>query len=131
MNSVARLATLGGALAAGMMLAGCSGGGGVGGATIKEADIKGVWPLTVSEIKIECTDDMSIFAVADDKVYPLNGQAERLRLAPGKKDVLPLENIQKDDPEAARYTPGAKMAMDSVREAAIAACEKAGKWMKS
>lgn len=126
-------AALGAVLAAGGLLAGCGNGGGVGGGgmTIKAADVKGVWPLTVDEIKIECTDDMSIFATANDKVYPLNGQAERLRQDPDKKPVQHLEDIQKDDPEASRYTPGAKMAMDNVLQVAIERCQGAGKWTKA
>ena len=123
-------ATLGVVLTAGVMLAGCSGAGGGGGGTIKKADVQN-WPLTVDEIKIECTDDMSIFAIANDKVYPLNGQAERLRVTPDKKPVEHLEDIQKDDPEAVKYTPGAKMAIGPVMQLAIASCQKAGKWTKA
>ncbi len=132
MKSFGVKATLGAILTAGAMLAACSGGGAVGGGgEIKKADIPNGWPLTVDAIKVECTDDMSIFAVANDKVYPLNGQAERLRKAPGDKPVLHLEDIQLDDPEASKFTPGAKMSMDPVRVAAISACQKAGKWIKA
>jgi hypothetical protein len=124
--------SLGLVLAAGGVLAACSGGGGLGGdMTVKADQVQGAWPLTVDAIKIECTDDMSIYAVANDKVYPLNGQAERMRQAPDKKAVEHLEDIQKDDPEAAKYTPGAKMSLDPVRIAAIQKCQKAGKWTKS
>jgi len=127
-----KAASLGLILAAGGVLAACSGGGGLGGdMTIKSDQVQGTWPLTVDSIRIECTDDMSIYAIANDKVYPLNGQAERLRQAPDKKTVEQLEAIQKDDPEASKYTPGAKMAMDAVRIAAIQKCQKAGKWTKS
>ncbi len=55
--------------------------------------------------------------MADDKVYPLNGQAEQLRASRrGKKEVLPLENIQKGRSRGrALARQGAKMSMDGVR----------------
>ena len=121
------------ALISGLLLAACSGGngGGSGGGTLKASELQGAWPFTVNELKLECTDDLAIYAVAGDKVYPLNGEAERLRKAPGDKPVTRLEEIQKDDPEASKFVPGAKMPMDSVRSAAIASCQKAGKWLKA
>lgn len=98
-----------------------------GNEVIRASDVQGPWPLTVSQIDLECRKDLAIYAKAGGKTYPLNGQAERTAPSYGKP-VAKLEEIQKDDPWSVQFIPGAKMSMDPVMKAAIARCEKAGAW---
>jgi len=125
------IAWLGAAGAAAVVLAlgaaGASQAGLFGPEVIRSSDVQGPWPLTVSQIALECRDDLSIYAKVGDKTYPLNGQAERLAPNYGKP-VGKLEAIQKNDPWSNQFIPDAKMSMDPVLKLAIAKCEKAGKW---
>jgi hypothetical protein len=125
------IAWLGAAGAAAVVIttgaAGATHAGWFGDETISAKEVSGVWPLTVSDIKLECRRDLAIFAKVGDKTYPLNGQAERTAPEYGKP-VGKLEDIQKDDPWSTQFIPGAKMSMDPVMKAAIAKCEKKGDW---
>jgi hypothetical protein len=107
--------------------AGASHAGWFGPEAVRSGDVQGTWPLTVSQINLECRDDLAIFAKVGDKTYPLNGQAERTAPEYGKP-VGKLEDIQKNDPWSNQFIPGAKMSMEPVMKLAIAKCEKEGKW---
>jgi hypothetical protein len=100
-------------------------------AVLKASDVTGPWPLTVPEIKVECGDELAIYGHVGDKVFPLNGQAERQAIFYKHGPVTRLEDIQKDDPWTNAFIPGAKMAMDPVSQAVIQHCEKAGRWVKT
>jgi hypothetical protein len=102
-----------------------------GGMIIKASDVGSSWPLTVPEIKIECGDDLAIYAKYGDKTFPLNGQAERLSMFYKKSPVTRLEDIQKDDLWTKEFVPGAKMSMDPVNKLAIQHCQTLGRWMKA
>ena len=97
---------------------------------LKPSDVTGEWPLTVSEIKVECGPDLAIYGKVGAKTYPLNGQAERQAIFYKEGPVTRLEDIQKDDPWTQQFVPGAKMSMDPVNQAAISFCEKKGRWLK-
>jgi hypothetical protein len=115
---------VGAALAGACVLAGCSG---VGGSSVKAADVQGEWPLTVDQIKLVCRDDLSIFAEVGDKTYALNGQAERNEGGYKVGKILHIEEIQKPDAQAS-LVPGIKMSLDPVLKVAIDHCQKSGKW---
>ncbi len=98
---------------------------------LKASDVAGPWPLTVSQIKVECADDLAIYAKVRDKTYPLNGQAQRQSIFYKEGPVTRLEDIQKNDPWSTQFIPDAKMSMDPVSQEAIKRCELAGRWLKT
>ena len=116
--------SVGAAILGACILSGCSG---VGGSTVKAADVQGDWPLTVDQVKLVCRDDLSIFAEVGDKTYALNGQAERNEAGYKADKIGHIEEIQKDD-KTASLVPGVKMSLDPVLKAAIESCQKSGKW---
>lgn len=125
------IAWLGAAGAASVLIAiGAAGAvhaGWFGGETVRVNEVRGVWPLKVSAIELECRSDLAIFAKVEGHTYPLNGQAERTAPEYGKP-VGKLEDIQKDDSWSQQFVPGAKMDMGPVIQAAIGKCEKKGDW---
>ena len=112
------------AVGAACLLSACSG---VGGSSVKAADVQGDWPLTVDQVKLVCRDDLSIFAEVGDKTYALNGQAERNEAGYKVGKILHIEEIQKADAQAS-LVPGIKMSLDPLLKAAIERCTKSGKW---
>ncbi len=101
---------------------------GVGGSTLSAKDVGDSWPFTVSEVKVVCAPTLALFVTADDKVYPLNGQAERHPELYAKSKLSPLNDIQKVDPVASKLSPDSRMPLGDVTQKAIAACTSAGKW---
>ncbi len=106
-------------------LAGC---GKFGGSTLSAQDVGASWPFTVPEVKVVCAPTLALFVTADDKAYPLNGQAERHPELYTKGAVSKLNDIWKVDPVTSKLSPDTRMPLNDVTDKAIAACTSAGKW---
>jgi hypothetical protein len=111
-----------------LALAACGKGGFGGGSTISAQDVGASWPFTVSEVKVVCAPTLALFITADDKAYPLNGQAERHPELYAKGPLSKLNDIQKVDPVTSKLSPDTRMPLNDVMQKAIAACTAAGKW---
>jgi hypothetical protein len=111
-----------------LALAACGKGGLGGGSTVSARDVGASWPFTVPEVKVVCAPTMALFITADDKAYPLNGQAERRPELYTKGSLSKLNDIQKVDPAMSKLSPDTRMPLNDVMAKAIAACTAAGKW---
>ncbi len=116
-------ASLGAATVALMAMTACSRG-----ATIADKDIGAAWPFTTTQVKVICAPTLAIFVTADDKAYPLNGQAERHPELYKRGPVGKLNDIWKVDPQLSKLSPDVRMSLDAFTQKAIDACAKAGKW---
>jgi hypothetical protein len=103
-------------------------GGLGGGSTLSAGDLGATWPFTVSEVKVVCAPTLALFVTANDKAYPLNGQAERHPELYTKGSVSQLNDIWKVDPVTSQLSPDTRMPLNDVTAKAIAACTSAGKW---
>ena len=109
-------------------LAACGKGGFGGGSAVSAQDVGASWPFTVPEVKVVCAPTLALFITADDKAYPLNGQAERHPELYTKGPLSKLNDIWKVDPQTSQLSPDTRMPLNDVTQKAIAACTAAGKW---
>jgi hypothetical protein len=95
---------------------------------IASKDVGPLWPFIVSEVRVVCAPTLALFIIADDKAYPMNGQAERRPDLYQKGPLSKLSDIWKVDPETSKLSPDTRMSLDAFTKKAIEACAKAGKW---